>query len=326
MSDLVTRALTAGLRGAGRVPEPAVRALAAAGAELAPRVRPAAFDQLRVNLARVRPELDDAALEALTRENVRRYLRYYAEMLTLGSLSGAQLAARVRPRGTEHVLRPLAQGRSVVMALGHLGNWDLAGAWAGPNLGPVVTVAEHLEPEEVFQGFLRVRTDLGMTIVPLEKDGSTFRTLVRHARAPEPSVIPLLADRDLSRQGVPVRLFGEPALVAPGPVALARAAKLPLVVVALAHERLTGQRRRAAGAAWGIELAVSAPVDTSGTIQEATQRWVDVLAEAIRARPADWHMLQPVWHADLDAARLARRAPVPGTGGAAGDAAGGAGR
>ena len=125
---------------------------------------------------------------------------------------------------------------------------------------------------------------------------------------------------------MPVRLFGEPALVAPGPVALARAAKLPLVVVALAHERLTGQRRRAAGAAWGIELAVSAPVDTSGTIQEATQRWVDVLAEAIRARPADWHMLQPVWHADLDAARLARRAPVPGTGGAAGDAAGGAGR
>ena len=39
-----------------------------------------------------------------------------------------------------------------------------------------------------------------------------------------------------------------------------------------------------------------------------TQRWVDLLGQAYRARPTDWHMLQPVWEADLDPRRL--RAPA----------------
>ena len=35
-----------------------------------------------------------------------------------------------------------------------------------------------------------------------------------------------------------------------------------------------------------------------------TQQWVDHFGDAVRAHPEDWHMLQPVFVADLDPARL----------------------
>jgi KDO2-lipid IV(A) lauroyltransferase len=41
-------------------------------------------------------------------------------------------------------------------------------------------------------------------------------------------------------------------------------------------------------------------------IQTMTQAWVSVLERSIRSHPADWHMLQKVFVADLDPDRLRR--------------------
>ena len=68
--------------------------------------------------------------------------------------------------------------------LGHLGNWDLAGAWGSRELGPVVTVAERLKPEEVYAEFLAFRESLGMTILPLTGGGDVFAQLRAHLTAP----------------------------------------------------------------------------------------------------------------------------------------------
>ena len=90
---------------------------------------------MRANYARVRPELDDAALDALVREGMRSYLRYYCEAFRLPVLTPDDLAARVRAEGDGPVREVLAAGGSVVCFLGHLGNWDLAGAWGTVHLG-----------------------------------------------------------------------------------------------------------------------------------------------------------------------------------------------
>jgi phosphatidylinositol dimannoside acyltransferase len=303
--------------GVEHLPEPVARALFTAAADLAWALRLGGTTQLERNLQRVRPGLDRRALRRLSRDGLRAYLRYYCEAFQLPRLTEDQVRARVRVVGDAAVRETLAEGRSVVCALGHVGNWDLAGAWGTKNLAPVVTVAEHLEPEEIFQGFLDFRTGLGMTIIPFEKNGGVFRQLIRHART-SASMIPLLADRDLTATGVEVDLFGHRARVAPGPAALALATGLPLHPTMIRHERLSGPRRAAAASRWGIVIEflppVDLPADDGGApdVATLTQRWVDALAARIREHPADWHMLQRVFLADLDPARLARAAASAG--------------
>lgn len=304
--------------GVRALPEPVARAafdLVAIGAWAA---RVGGVRQLERNLSRVRPDVGRAGLLRLSLAGMRAYMRYYCESFRLPALGPDDLAARVRATGDGAIREALTMG-SAVLALGHTGNWDLAGAWATKFLGPVVTVAEHLEPEEIFQGFLEFRTSLGMTIIPLEKDGSTFRELLRHTRG-SASVVPLLADRDLSRTGVDVDLLGHRARFAPGPAALALATGRPLFVATIRHERLRGARRRAAGTGWGIAIEFvevwpgSAPGAPRPSVAELTQRWVDAVASGIAAHPDQWHMLQKVFLADLDPDRLARQAaprPTP---------------
>ena len=188
------------------------------------------------------------------------------------------------------------------MFLGHLGNWDHAGAWSTLALAPVTTVAERLRPERLFDRFVRFRERLGMTIIPLTGGSDVFRSLLRTLR--DGGFVPLLADRDLTEGGVEVELFGEPARMAVGPAALALQSGAALFAVAIHYE--PGERGRQ-----GIVITWSPPIDTTDVgsgrpaIAELTQRCADHLAGAIAEHPQDWHMLQRVFTADLDPVRSA---------------------
>ena len=143
--------------------------------------------RMRSNYAKVRPDLDDAALDALVRDGMRRYLRYYCEAFRLQDLTADDLAQRVRAEGDGPVREVIEGGGSVIAFLGHLGNWDLAGAWGTTHLGPVTTVAERLKPEEVFEEFLAFRESLGMTIIPLTGGATPSRRCARPPAGPASS-------------------------------------------------------------------------------------------------------------------------------------------
>lgn len=306
----------------GRMPDRLARGAFALAADLAWASGRGGVRQLERNLARLRPGMPRRALRRLSREGMRRYLQYYCEVFQLPALTAEQIAARVRFTGDGPVRAALAEGRSVVCALGHCGNWDLAGAYATRELAPVLTVAEVLEPEEVFRDFLDFRTGLGMTILPLKGDG-VFRQLLRRTRDTT-HLVPLLADRDLTATGVEVDLAGHRARVAAGPAALAVSAGAPLYAVMIRHERLHGSRRRVAGSAWGIVIEFLAlahdPSAGERDVAALTQGWVDALAAGISRHPEDWHMLQKVFLEDLDPGRLAEASARS----AAAEAAGGA--
>jgi len=96
----------------------------------------------------------------------------------------------------------------------------------------------------------------------------------------------LLADRDLSRTSVEVRLCDTPARMPRGPAVLARRTGAPLVPVTLHYA--------------GDELVVTfhPPVshaDGDEGIATMMQAVADVFTGAIRAHPQDWHMMQKVF-------------------------------
>jgi KDO2-lipid IV(A) lauroyltransferase len=185
------------------------------------------------------------------------------------------------------------------MALAHQGNWDHAGAWASLELAKVTTVAERLKPEELFDQFVRFREDLGMEVLPLTGGVEVFGILVRRLRTG--GFVPLLADRDLSDNGIVVDFFGETARIAAGPASLAVVTGAALHPVSITYERLRGRT----GARWGTvvhfhpEILPAERGSRPERIAGMAQACADALAEGIRSSPQDWHMMQRVFLADL---------------------------
>lgn len=255
--------------------------------------------QLEANLARAMPGASPFKLKSMSRKGMHSYMRYWCDAFRLPDWTEERILSTCRVEGDEPVRVALAEGRGVVMALGHMGNWDHAGAWSTLSLAPVTTVAERLRPEELFQRFVDFRENLGMKVLPLNGSGDVFGILVRRLRSG--GFVPLLADRDLSATGVPVTLFGETARMAAGPASLALVTGAALFPVTMYYERLPA----GSSARWGLVAIIhdEVPAPSSGGRPERvgamTQACADALAEGIRAHPQDWHMLQRVFVADL---------------------------
>jgi phosphatidylinositol dimannoside acyltransferase len=242
------------------------------------------------NLSRVfgLPAEDDV-VRAATREAFSLYGRYWYETFALRSMSFEEVNRLFRPTGVEHIDAGLSAGHGVIVALPHMGNWDAAGHWLAVNGYPVVAVAEELRPAAVSDLFYRHRRALGMQIVPLQKGvGERLSRLLTENR-----VIALLSDRNIGRRGVSVDFFGEPASLPAGPALLAKttgAALLPVVVYTQDQ---------------GWTCTVEPPLDAAagGRGAEGVRATMTELARrfelGISAAPADWHMFQPVWEADL---------------------------
>ncbi|MFC3687443.1 phosphatidylinositol mannoside acyltransferase [Aquipuribacter hungaricus] len=299
---LVAAAYGAAWRGVRWLPERTAYALGDRVADRVTRRGGRGVRRLRDNLARAVPGAGPDELRRLTGEAVRSYLRYWVDAFRLPDWDTARVVGPVRTVGDGPVREALASGRGVVGALAHLGNWDHAGAWSRERLAPVTTVAERLRPESVFLRFLAFRESLGIEILAHPAGGAPADgpgvTAVLEQRLWDGVFVPLLADRDLSGRGVVVDLLGEPARVAGGPAVLAGRTGALLLAIGITYERTA-----ASASGWGTVITFHPPVDvpdgSPAAVQAASQRLADDLSTSIRASPADWHMLQAVFVADV---------------------------
>jgi len=278
---------------ARRLPERVVRAAFDRLADIAIRRDGKGVRRLRSNLARVVPDANPTDLAELTRAGMRSYMRYFCEAFRLPTLSTADINARVEIIDEHHFRDALATGRGVVVALPHLANWDLAGAWAAVNTDVgVLSVAERLEPAELFDRFVAYRNEIGIDIVALTGE-DPFPHLVERLRSG--GLVCLVADRDLSDRGLAVDFFGATAKMPAGPAALALRTGAVLMAVTL-HYQSTD-----VGAPLVVTFTAPIPVTREAgrsATAAATQRIADIFAAGIAAHPQDWHMLQRIWPDD----------------------------
>jgi lauroyl/myristoyl acyltransferase len=280
----------AGWRLVRALPLPAARALFTAAADRAARGNGPGTQRLRRNLRQVvGPDVPDAELEELVRAGLRSYARYWMEAFRLPTLSRQQIVDAFNFPGQGEFREAMAQGKGLVLALPHMGNWDVAGAWAAANNYHLITVAERLRPESLFDRFVAYRRELGMEVVPLT-GGQKPPLDVMAERLRQGWAVALLAERDLSARGVEVRFFGGRTRMPPGPALLALSTGAPLFAVDLWFtDRHTNAMLRR------IEMPDPEEGALDVRVRLVTQRLADAFAAGIAEHPRDWHMLQKMW-------------------------------
>jgi lauroyl/myristoyl acyltransferase len=255
---------------------------------------------LEGNLRRVLgPDATGAELRAVSRQSMRSYARYWLEVFRLPVTPTSRVVGNSVVSGhLQDALDNLTRGRGVIFALAHMGNWDHAAAFIIAQGAPFTTVMERLKPEALYDKFVAFREGLGMEVLPAS-GGSVraFGVLAERLRAGK--LICLVTDRDVTGGGIEVDFFGQKARMMGGSAALAERTGAALYPAILWYE----------GEHWGIHVDDEIPVPAEGSrkqkVAEMTQALARSFEAGIRAHPADWHMLQRVFVADLDPERLA---------------------
>jgi KDO2-lipid IV(A) lauroyltransferase len=277
------------------VPEPISSRGFRAAADAAAARNGSGVQQLRRNLRRVvGPSVSELRMDELAGDALRSYARYWLETFRLPKMDHRAVVARTdeNTEGAQNLDAALAQGRGAIVALPHMGNWDVAALWVVSRGLEFTTVAERLEPESLYDRFVAYRESIGMQVLPLT-GGARPPSEVLAERLRAGGLICLVADRDLSRSGIVVQFFGAEARMPGGPALLAATTGAALLPVSLWFTPR----------GWGQRINPPVQIPAAGRLKDrvtaGTQALADVFARDIAEHPVDWHMLQRLWLADL---------------------------
>ena len=172
------------------------------------------------------PGLDEAEVLRIARESYAHLGRTTIETALLGTLpSDAVLDLFEGVDNWSCVERAMSAGKGLIFVTGHLGNWELGGAYlAARGVGLDVVVRNQENP--LFDAYLnRTRERLGMTIV---RDSEAVRRTPRSLKAGR--AIAFLSDQGvLGLASTFVPFFGRPAKTPRGPAVFALRLKVPVV-------------------------------------------------------------------------------------------------
>ena len=220
------------------------------------------------------------------RQVFRHGARNYYDTLIIPSLTTAALIDLVRAEGWHHLDEALRGGHGAIMVGVHLSSVALAGQVVAAKGYAVTSVVEKVDPPELHDLLVRLRSGGGVRIVPLGVD--VFRQLLAVLRRNE--IVALVMDRDISGTGVVVDFFDAQAKLPSGPALLALRSGAPILPVAAVRAPDGRFRGWISGPLW-----VEPGTDARESVRRTTQRIAVQLERLIGTFSTQWTVFQPFW-------------------------------
>lgn len=174
------------------------------------------------------PELNHDAVVDLARESYRHLGRAFIETALLDALGRQGVLDLVElVQGWEIVEDVMAKGRGAVMVTGHIGNWELAGAYVAARGIPLDAIVRGMA-NPLFDTYVnKARDAVGMTVV---HDQEAVRRTPRSLRAGR--AVAFVADQGvLGLASTYVPFFGRPAKTPRGAAVFALRFEVPVIFV-----------------------------------------------------------------------------------------------
>jgi KDO2-lipid IV(A) lauroyltransferase len=283
-----------------RLPERSAFRVAGLVGDLWYRLAPARAAQARRNLRRVCTSLaasgrgnatvqaaatDPATLERLVRSAFRHHARYYLEVARGPGITREYVDERLQMDTPELIAEAVVPGKAVLFVGLHLGTVELAVIYLAYQVGQTVTPMETIDDPGLQAYFERTRGVAGVRLVGLRE---ARRELTRALAEGVP--VGLVGDRDLTGGGIPIELFGAPAMLPMGPSMLAVETGVPTYAMTV--------RRAGRGRYRGKLIAIDVPA--GGTRRERVTTTMTRLATAFETLIADapdqwWAIFFPIW-------------------------------
>jgi KDO2-lipid IV(A) lauroyltransferase len=172
------------------------------------------------------PEYDAAEVTRIARAAYAHLGQTSIETAILPSYSGREIIDLFESvHGWDLVQERLARGKGLILVTGHLGNWELGGAYIAARGVPVDAVARHMA-NPLFDRYLTsTRERIGMTVV---HDGDAVRRVPRSLRSGR--AVAFLVDQGaLGLASTWVPFFGRYAKTPRGPAVFALRLGAPVV-------------------------------------------------------------------------------------------------
>jgi KDO2-lipid IV(A) lauroyltransferase len=212
--------------------------------------------------------------------------REAAALFRLAGMDRGAVLARTEAVGFEDLVAAIAAGKGAVVVTGHLGNWEIGGAYVAARGLAVEAVAKAMA-NRLFDADLKAtRERLG---IHLMDPASARRGVPAALRAGR--VVAIVADQNAGENGIFVPFFGKPASTARGPAVFALRCEAPLFLGVCVRMPGWPQRYRLS-----LERIEAAPTgDPVADARRLTELHTAALERAVRAAPEQYFWQHRRW-------------------------------
>jgi KDO2-lipid IV(A) lauroyltransferase len=243
---------------------------------------------------------DPVALQRATRGVFEHMVLNYLDFLRGPHLTEKEVLAGWTTEGEERISEAIERGNGLIVVSAHFGNFEYGASRLGAIGYRMVTPAERMQPEALYQWFCKTREHHNMRLFPADSR-ETLREMMNALKRNE--LVLVAADRYIIGSSIETPFFGEPARVPTSPFALALKTGAP--IMASFSWRLG--RGRSHGVAIPLDIQPEPKDSASGgsaatrtRSEEATARavgkYVEQLERLITMHPEQWvSTLAPIW-------------------------------
>lgn len=225
-------------------------------------------------------DLPPRRLRRMTREHFRRLGANILSSPRLARMPEDAVRSRVEMIGLDGLRATIARGRGVVMAINHIGNWELYAQLLGHIRGtPVGTVFQSQRNKYINRLIDRDRRRLGLETFDRRDGYVGAADMISRG-----GILAILVDQHAGDAGLWTPLFGKLASTSPLAATLARRTGAPLISVAI---HTVGTAR------WRCEI--EPPFEPEGSVAEISRQLNQILEKQIRFSPPDWFWVHNRW-------------------------------
>jgi Kdo2-lipid IVA lauroyltransferase/acyltransferase len=175
------------------------------------------------NLRIAFPDAAPGRLETIARAAFEHLGRETMMTLRLSWTPPEHIVARTRLVGEEIAIRAWEEGRGVIFAVGHLGNWELAAAAMAARGYPIAAIAKRAANPLFYDRIMAARRRMGIEIIDFAGASRPTLKALRDGK-----MVAFAADQHAGGSGLWVPFFGRPASTFRGPALMALRTGAPM--------------------------------------------------------------------------------------------------